>query len=263
MKLASFSVKYVSYICLLGLIVLMTRQIFAEETQKTPDAAIISIGQVVWVKGDVQAIDSKNQKRALQRRSDIYEHDTIVTGAGTGQIVFTDNSQVVLQKGTTLRIDQYVFVPNSPSGDKSGDKYIGSLVKGGFRTITGLISKSNPKAYEVKTPVATIGVRGTDYSIYYAPIGGLKVKLDKGIIFVGNKAGSIELDAEKKHYYAEVKALNVNPVITAKPSAIFSDQPCFSNSGKKDGTSNCPPIRHVPSNAPNSTGGTSSGFCIS
>lgn len=253
--------KSLFFFCLFSFSIFLTQQAFAEEPQKAPDAAMTAIGQVVWVNGDVQAIDPKEQKRILERRSPIYEHDTIVTGKGTGQIIFTDNSQLVLRKGTTLRIDQYSLNPDAPSENK----YVGSLVKGGFRTITGLISKGNPKAYEVKTPVATIGVRGTDYTIYYAPVGGLNVKLDKGAIIIGNKAGSIELNAEKKRYYAEVKGLNINPVITKKAAAVFSDQPCFSGSGKKDSSTNCPPVRHVPGDSPKSpgSGGTSSGFCIS
>ncbi|MGH8446844.1 MAG: hypothetical protein ACREVL_16350, partial [Solimonas sp.] len=40
------------------------------------------------------------------------------------------------------------------------------LLKGGFRTVSGLIGKANPDEYRVTTPVATIGIRGTDYYAY-------------------------------------------------------------------------------------------------
>ena len=40
-----------------------------------------------------------------------------------------------------------------------------SLLKGGFRSISGLIGKVNHDDYQVTTPVATIGIRGTDYLV--------------------------------------------------------------------------------------------------
>ncbi len=167
-----------------------------------------AVGQMVWVKGTVQALDTRNQARVLQRRSPIYEQDTIVTGSGSGQIVFTDNSMVALREGTTFRVEQYKFNPGS--GD---NRYVAGLAKGGFRTITGLISKSNPDGYQVNTPVATIGVRGTDYTVSYSVSRGLSVRLDKGALFVTNRAGTAELNAARGRVYAEIAGLNIKPVV--------------------------------------------------
>jgi hypothetical protein len=128
-----------------------------------PIFAADQVGQMVWVKGTVKALSVDQTSRTLQRRSPIYASDTLVTGASDeGQIVFTDNSVVVLRSDTEFKIDQYKFNKTSPSEGQ----YAASVAKGGFRTITGLISKANPDNYRVNTPVATIGVRGTDYSIH-------------------------------------------------------------------------------------------------
>ncbi|MFP5305877.1 MAG: hypothetical protein ACLGI7_08645, partial [Gammaproteobacteria bacterium] len=41
------------------------------------------------------------------------------------------------------------------------------LLKGGFRAVSGLIGKADPEEYRVSTPVATIGIRGTDYWVIF------------------------------------------------------------------------------------------------
>ena len=206
-----------------------------------------TIGQVVWVKGSVQAIDSSNQQRVLQRRAPIYEKDTIVTNsAGSGQIVFTDNSMVILKPGTTFRVDEYKYNPSLPSGSK----YVASIAKGGFRTITGFISKANPDGYEVNTPVATIGVRGTDYSIYYTAARGLSVKLDRGAIVISNQVGTVEMNA-KTRSYALIAGLRVAPLVSDKP--ISSDHSSMMSTSGAGAIA--PPTKSGASK-------TVSGFCI-
>lgn len=180
----------------------------------SPTFAADAIGQVVWVRGDVQAIDINNQSRKLERRSPIYEKDTITTTAtSTGQIEFTDSSTVALRSGTVFRVDEYKF----DRAASKKNKYVVDIAKGGFRTITGLISKTNPANYKVNTPVATIGVRGTDYTIFYKVGKGLSVKLTKGIIVVSNSAGTVELNAARNRVYAEIAGLRVAPVVVDKP----------------------------------------------
>lgn len=217
-------VGFISFILLLGFMMFSFSQ-GAIAAKATAVSATEAVGQMVWVKGKVEAIDSKNQTRILQRRSPVYEHDTIKTGMGSGQIAFTDNSLVALREGTTFRISEYKF--NSSSGEN--DKYVADVAKGGFRTITGLISKSRPDAYAVRTPVATIGVRGTMFDINYSPTRGLAVKLDKGALFVSNKAGIAELDVAKNRVYSETAGLNVRPAVTTKPSPILKGQPTLTN----------------------------------
>src|SRR5690606_38875231 len=125
---------------------------------------------------------------------------------------------VALREGTTFKIDQYKFNVSTPSENK----YVAGVAKGGFRTITGLISKSNPDGYEVRTPVATIGVRGTVYTIYYSPGTGLAVKLDRGALFVANNAGKIELNKARNRVYSETSGLNTKPALTSTPSSTLS-----------------------------------------
>ena len=244
-------VKQIIFLLLLGLTLFLVSQ---------QALAANAIGQMVWVKGSVQATEDNQPARTLQRRSPVYEHDTIVTGSGSGQIIFTDNSTVALREGTTFHIDQYKFTPTSPSDNK----YVAGISKGGFRTITGLISKANPEGYQVKTPVATIGVRGTEYSVFFHG-QRMDFLLIKGIVIISNPAGSVELNVAKNRVYAAVTGLNIRPVITDQPSPVFGNQPAITNSSTGTGSISNGAAGTTSSSAPPIPKGqvkAVSGFCI-
>jgi len=193
------------------------------QTTNQPAPALVLIGQVVWVKGAIIASNADdNSLRHLKRGSPVYQHDKIETSSSSsGQIVFTDNSMVALRSDTVFQVDSYKYTPGKKVSE---EKYGASLLKGGFQTITGVISKDNPQNYQVVTPVATIGVRGTKYSLYYGS-QGLSVKLDRGIITVVNPAGSLELNPAQNRAFATVNSIAQAPQVQAKPAAVFQSQP--------------------------------------
>ena len=61
-----------------------------------------------------------------------------------------------MRPDSTLEINRYAHTD-------SDNGALLSLVKGGLRAVTGAIAKREPESYKVKTPVATLGVRGTEY----------------------------------------------------------------------------------------------------
>lgn len=192
---------------------------------ETPAAAI---GLVVWTKGAVKAVSIDQKERALQRRSPLYLKDTIVTDkTATGQVVFSDNSVLALSPDSTLRIDEYQFDKKSPS---SPSKFIATLVKGGFRTTTGLIPKANPKNYRVNTPVATIGVYGTEYAVIYR--GQLTLGYYKGKPCVKNNMGTFCVDSKQR--VMRVKSYDAAPEVLPNNSMgeLFADQPDLTSIGK-------------------------------
>jgi hypothetical protein len=179
------------------------------------------IGQVIWVKGSVKATQG-TVTRVLERRGALYAHDVITTDdTGSGEIAFTDSSVFTLRASTELKIDDYAYKKDQPPGT---DKSVMTLVKGGFRTITGAIPKNNPDGYQMNTPVATIGVRGTDYSAYYTAAEGLITRIDVGSISVKNESGTVELNKDIAKVYAQVK-LNMAPAVLTKAPAVFVNQP--------------------------------------
>ncbi len=180
---------------------------YADPPLPTPAA------RVVWVKGTLTAVMPNSEQRILQKQSVVYVNDMLVTDAATqAQIVFTDNTLMTFREGTKFYIKEYAYNPKVKKG--SVGKYIMNLIEGGFRTITGLIAKNNPSDYQVNTPVATIGVRGTDYAVYLA----------EGQLFVGyytgepcvsseDKSATVCLDADNK--YVKVDGKDGIPVPTS------------------------------------------------
>jgi hypothetical protein len=76
-----------------------------------------------------------------------------------------DDSLFLLPSGSSLHVDDYVQ-PANKAGGGAGRSFF-SLLKGAMRSVTGLIAKSDPQSYRVATPVATMGVRGTDFKLVY------------------------------------------------------------------------------------------------
>ncbi len=207
-------------------------------------ASIPAIGKIVWVKGTVKALGPDQKERVLQRSSAVYEKDTVMTDkTSTGQIVFTDNSMVSLNADTAFRVDQYKFDRNNSTA--ADGKYVANLAKGGFRTVTGLIPKGHPDNYQVNTPVATIGIRGTDYQVAINN-GSLYLKLYKGAILVQNESGSLELNELKRKLYAVVGAHQA-PVLLDKAPAFMKTEL---------------PITSVPATSAPGKGRTTDSFCI-
>lgn len=180
----------------------------------------IPVGRVVWVKGDsLKATMANKEVRLLQKQSIIYLHDVLTTNADTtAEIVFTDNTLMTFQPNTKFSIDQYSF--SRQKKNNSVGKSVMQLIEGGFRTITGLIAKTNSSDYQVKTPIATIGVRGTDYAIYIKN-GELYVAHYAGTPCVTSGISPASLCLDNKNPYARVKDANSTPEsITTQPEGF-------------------------------------------
>lgn len=128
--------------------------------------------------------------------------DTVNTGdTGRVQWAMPDASRFNVLGGTRFKVEEF--------SKSDRPRAIYSLLKGGFRTLTGLISKRAGYVYKVNTPVATLGVRGTKYLAIFckgtcdkyasAATGkiedGLYAKVDEGTVIITNANGSIEIGA--------------------------------------------------------------------
>ena len=118
-----------------------------------------SSGMVVASRGVVVAI-SDGESRELKQGDFIYVSDEIVTSNRSFAVVqFEDGAKVTVRPNTTLIIDSYLY-----NGDGDDEATL-NLVEGGLRVITGALAKTNPDKYKVRTPVALMGVRGTEFSV--------------------------------------------------------------------------------------------------
>lgn len=139
--------------------------------------ALIPVGRIVWLKGTVKAEHKSKGTRDLTKQSIVFVGDVLVTGGKTeAEIAFTDNTLLTLGANTRFAIKEYAYHPEKKDEKGSVGKFVMELIAGGFRTITGLIPKGDPEDYKVETPVATIGVRGTDYTAFVRDAKKLKEK---------------------------------------------------------------------------------------
>jgi hypothetical protein len=118
-------------------------------------------GKTILAKGLVEAIDqTSKEKRKLKRRSKIFNVDHIITGdKSKAQFSMSDGGLITLKANTEVLIDNYKFDTKSNKGSATIE-----LVNGGLRSISGLIKKSGGD-YQVKTPVGSIGIRGTHFAV--------------------------------------------------------------------------------------------------
>ncbi|MEI7431387.1 MAG: FecR domain-containing protein [Betaproteobacteria bacterium] len=141
--------------------------------------------------GNVTAVNALGVQRPLSKGAEISNGDTIRTGeSGRAQVRFSDGAMISLQPETEFRVDNYQY-----SGKADGqEKGFFSLLKGGLRTITGWVGRTNRDNYKVSTAVATIGIRGTEYTAGLDPSGkDLNVSTGEGLVEVCNSVGCVVL----------------------------------------------------------------------
>lgn len=188
-----------------------------------------AIARVIVSSGHFTAVQPGGKERVLKRRSAIFEGDTLVTAKdGRAQIRFKDGALIDIQAATQLRLDEYNY-----QGKVDGtEKNTMSLIKGGFRTITGVVGKKNKKNYKVNTPVATIGIRGTHYGLHYCggdcgvDTGDGQYQNKKGLyggvvdgaVVANNDSGEIRLGNDE---YFHVASSSAEPQILLVPPAII------------------------------------------
>ncbi len=116
-------------------------------------------GLVVASRGTVIAT-ANGDSRELKQGDEIFVEDEILTAPKSFAVLqFLDGAKVTVKPDSEIVIEDYVYNGNAD------DKATLNLVSGGLRVITGAMAKNNPENYKVKTPVALMGVRGTEFAI--------------------------------------------------------------------------------------------------
>lgn len=119
-------------------------------------------GEAVGVKPQAAA-QMSSATRTLVEGDDIFIGERIVTGKfGEVQIIFKDNTRLVVGPESALLIEDYLL-----REDGSAGKLAVNALNGTFRFITGNSAKDR---YVINTPTGTIGVRGTIFELYIADL---------------------------------------------------------------------------------------------
>lgn len=125
-----------------------------------PTIAQAGIGKVKTLAG-VATIQRGDEKIAAQLGTEIEEGDIVETAMdGTVGLLMNDDTALSLGPNSRLTIDEYVYDPNA-----SGGSFLSKLWRGTLGFISGNISGSSPENVKVDTPLATIGIRGTEFYV--------------------------------------------------------------------------------------------------
>jgi hypothetical protein len=145
------------------------------------------VARVDFAVGNVTAQAPDGRTRPLTRGSEIEVGDTVNTQQGRAQLRFQDGAYMSLQPQTAFKVEQFRFTENGGGSDN----IVMNLLKGGMRTITGLIGRANRRNYRLRTEVATIGIRGTEYAVRYT--NSIEVFCAGGSIEIQNEGGTLVL----------------------------------------------------------------------
>jgi len=151
-----------------------------------PAFAADPIGHVTRVKGRVSVVRG-GESAPLAEGAPIYPTDVLKTGlVGRVEVRFADDTSITLTDRSTFAIDDYGF-------PGPGARVRFRLAFGAVRAVSGKVAAEDPEAFSLATPVATIGIRGTDFWAGTLE-GRFNVVLLSGpVVVVQNGRGQVEL----------------------------------------------------------------------
>lgn len=187
------------------------------------------IGDVILHEGNAVIERTDGEDVESEVDLDIFSYDTIKTGKGKVAVGFIDDTRVDVTQHSKLIIDEFVYDPNTKKGSLSLKAALGTV-----RYASGQIAKTTPTAVQIKTPTATIGVRGTDFSMTIDEVGSSTIILlpscdTNGNCFVGEI--SVESDAgmvimNQAFQATVVDTINSRPL---KPVIVDIDESYINN----------------------------------
>lgn len=179
-------------------------------------AFAVPAARVEFAVGNPVAVSASGQSRALAKGGEVQSGDTVNTNGGRVQLRFSDGAYVSLQPQSEFRIDDYRY-DGKTDGSERG---FFSLLKGGLRTITGLVGRTNKKNYQVSTTVATIGIRGTEYTIAYT--NSITGSVGEGEINVCTGTGCVPFGSGQSFIVTDP---NSRPQLTSQKTDLPPTQP--------------------------------------
>lgn len=185
-----------------------------------------SAGVVQFVAGEVKLGQGGGSERPARKGTLVSVGDTVWTASGSlAQLKMGDGAIVVVQPESRLTVAEFHY-----AGREDGtEKVLYRLERGGFRAVTGAIGRTHKQNYLIETPVAHMGVRGTDHESYYFPAGGPSNgdtakpgaynKVNTGMTFIRTGAGEVVIRPNEVGYVASAGQV---PVILPAVPGFFN-----------------------------------------
>ena len=184
--------------------------------------SLAAIGEVTQLEGK-GVIDRQDGEDGIiiEKQLDIFSYDTVKTGNGKVGIEFIDATRVDVTQHSKLIIDEFVYDPNTKTGKLSLKASLGTV-----RYASGQIAKNSATNVKITTPTATIGVRGTDFTMTIDEVGSSTIILlpscdTNGNCFVGEI--SVESDAGQVILNQAFQATVVDTVASRPLTPVILD----------------------------------------
>lgn len=170
-------------------------------------AAPSSAGTVWMLKGQIKAERPDGGQRPLRLGDDVRNGEALSsTEQSEAVLKMADGAMLALRPNTRFKIE------NVKRPDETGASFALALLKGGLRIVSGLTGRVSPSAYKVATPVATIGIRGTDHEPYVLPSGtkvgrnpaGTYDKVNEGVTFLTTGKAGTDLEPGQVGFVRDV-----------------------------------------------------------
>jgi hypothetical protein len=193
----------------------------------SPINSYAGIGKVTEQTGPTEILRNK-KSIPTSLNTGVEMNDTVSTAKARAELTFEDKTTVKLTEHSKMIIDDFVYDPKKGTG-----KLALNMALGTARYASGQIAKNNPQQVAIKTPTATIAVRGTDFSMTVDELGRSLVMLlpscdakgcVTGAIEVSNLAGVVLLDVP---YQATLVNSQTSPPST--PTVLKIDQANINN----------------------------------
>jgi len=133
--------------------------------------AYASIGEIATINGS-GIVKRESNEIVGEQGVGLEMQDTIATANGRMQLEFEDDTRVDVTEHSRMVIDEFVYDPNSGNGTLSMRATLGAV-----RYASGAIARNSRQNVSIKTPSATISVRGTDFMMIVDEIGGSMITL--------------------------------------------------------------------------------------
>ena len=186
------------------------------------------IGDIILHTGNA-VIEQDGEDVEAEKDLDIFSYNTVKTGKGKVAIGFIDDTRVDVTEHSKLIIDEFVYDPNTKTGSLSLKAALGTI-----RYASGQIAKTDPTNVQIKTPTATIGVRGTDFTMTVDEIGSSTIILlpscdTNGFCFVGEI--TVESDAGQVIMNTAFQATTVETIssVPLKPVILSLEENFITN----------------------------------
>lgn len=147
-----------------------------------------NIGDAQVVVNDVRGVIGNRAPETLRAGIDVFQNEIIRTGdRSASRVLFQDNTTLAIGAASEVTLDRFVFDPNPEKSQVAL-----SIAKGVVRFTTGSLPKSS---YQVTTPTATIGIRGTIFTVTVAADGATTVSVEEGVALVSSSGETVAVES--------------------------------------------------------------------